>query len=107
MTHDFHQPRAYTEVSEVAMKLSGLHILLTYQCTFECDHCFVWGSPRQHGVLTLEQVDEILDQAKEAGVESIYFEGDEPRSIVARWVLAACTAICRTGSAGSTFCPAA
>ena len=60
------------------MKLSGLHILLTYQCTFECDHCFVWGSPRQHGTLTIEQVEQILDQAKAADVESIYFEGGEP-----------------------------
>ena len=60
------------------MKLEGIHILLTYQCTFECDHCFVWGSPRQTGTLTLEQIKVILEQAKEAGVESIYFEGGEP-----------------------------
>lgn len=60
------------------MRLSGLHILLTYQCTCECDHCFVWSSPRLRGVLSLEQIDDILDQAKEAGVESVYFEGGEP-----------------------------
>ena len=60
------------------MKLSGLHILLTYQCTYECDHCFVWGSPRQTGTLTLAQIDDILYQAKDAGVVSIYFEGGEP-----------------------------
>ena len=60
------------------MKLSGLHILLTYQCTYECDHCFVWGSPRQTGTLTLEQIQEILQQAKMGGVTSIYFEGGEP-----------------------------
>lgn len=60
------------------MKLEGLHILLTYQCTFACDHCFVWGSPWQSGVLTLEQVENILQQAKDAGVTSIYFEGGEP-----------------------------
>ena len=60
------------------MKLEGLHILLTYQCTYECDHCFVWGSPRQTGTLTLEQIENILQQAKEAGVTSIYFEGGEP-----------------------------
>ena len=60
------------------MKLTGLHILLTYQCTYECEHCFVWGSPRQSGTLTLEQVEDILKQAKDAGVESIYFEGGEP-----------------------------
>ena len=46
------------------MKLSGLHILLTYQCTYECDHCFVWGSPQQSGTLTIEQVEQILAQAK-------------------------------------------
>jgi MoaA/NifB/PqqE/SkfB family radical SAM enzyme len=60
------------------MKLSGLHILLTYQCTYECDHCFVWGSPWQTGTLTLEQIENILVQAKDAGVTSIYFEGGEP-----------------------------
>lgn len=60
------------------MKLSGLHILLTYQCTYECDHCFVWGSPWQTGTLTLEQIENVLYQAKEAGVTSIYFEGGEP-----------------------------
>ena len=60
------------------MNLSGLHILLTYQCTWECDHCFVWGSPWQTGTLTLEQIENILKQAKDAGITSIYFEGGEP-----------------------------
>ena len=60
------------------MKLEGLHILLTYQCTCECDHCFVWGSPWQTGTLTFEQIEQILIQAKEAGITSIYFEGGEP-----------------------------
>ncbi len=60
------------------MKLTGLHILLTYQCTYECDHCFVWGSPRQRGVFTLDQIEDGLGQAKEAEVGTIYFEGGEP-----------------------------
>ena len=61
------------------MKLSGLHLLLTYQCTFECDHCFVWGSPWQHGVMTLENIRRILREAQDLGtIESIYFEGGEP-----------------------------
>jgi pyruvate-formate lyase-activating enzyme len=61
------------------MKLGGLHLLLTYQCTFECDHCFVWGSPWQSGTMTLETIRTILNQAKETGsVEWIYFEGGEP-----------------------------
>jgi MoaA/NifB/PqqE/SkfB family radical SAM enzyme len=61
------------------MKLTSLHLLLTYQCVFECDHCFVWGSPRQSGTMTFGQIREILRQAHELGnIESIYFEGGEP-----------------------------
>jgi hypothetical protein len=61
------------------MNLSGLHLLLTCQCTFECDHCFAWGSPFQSGVMTLQEIGEILCQAGETGtVTSIYFEGGEP-----------------------------
>ncbi len=61
------------------MKLSSLHLLLTYQCTFECDHCFVWGSPWQSGTMTLDVIRRILQQAKRlATVDSIYFEGGEP-----------------------------
>ena len=61
------------------MKINGLHLLLTYKCNFECDHCFVWGGPGQSGTMTLEIIDEILRQAKDVGtVEWIYFEGGEP-----------------------------
>jgi len=61
------------------MELSGLHLLLTYQCNLECDHCFVWGSPWQSGTMTLSNVRHILAQAAELGtVEWIYFEGGEP-----------------------------
>jgi len=61
------------------MELTGLHLLLTYQCTFECDHCFVWGSPWQTGTMTVENIAEILRQGQELGsIRSIYFEGGEP-----------------------------
>jgi hypothetical protein len=61
------------------IKLSGLHLLLTYQCTHECDHCFVWGSPNQSGVMGLEFIREALRQAQATGsIEWIYFEGGEP-----------------------------
>ncbi|HSR21097.1 MAG TPA: radical SAM protein [Anaerolineales bacterium] len=60
------------------MQLTGLHILLTYRCTLECDHCFLWSGPRQTGVLGLSSISRILAQAAEAGVSSIYFEGGEP-----------------------------
>jgi molybdenum cofactor biosynthesis enzyme MoaA len=38
------------------VKLSGLHLLLTYECNFECDHCFVWGSPQNTGTMTLKDI---------------------------------------------------
>ncbi len=61
------------------MKLSGLHLLLTQQCNYECEHCFVWGSPSQSGTMTLRTIEEILNQARDVGsVEWIYFEGGEP-----------------------------
>jgi hypothetical protein len=64
---------------EFEMKLTGLHILMTYQCNFECDHCFVWGSPWQTGTFTLAQLQDVLSQAEKVGtVNSIYFEGGEP-----------------------------
>lgn len=61
------------------LKLNGLHLLLTYQCTHECDHCFVWGSPYQSGVMNLEFIRQTLRQAQDLGsIEWIFFEGGEP-----------------------------
>ena len=61
------------------MRLSGVHLLLSYACNFECDHCFVWSSPRQSATMTLETVRTILQQSKEMGsIEWVYFEGGEP-----------------------------
>jgi len=58
--------------------LSGLHLLVTYECNFECDHCFVWGGPSQNGTMTIETIEHILRQAEELGtIEWIYFEGGE------------------------------
>jgi hypothetical protein len=63
----------------VMSSLRELHLILTYCCTEECDHCFVWGSPQQSGVMTLEQVRNIFDQGQALGsVQSISFEGGEP-----------------------------
>ena len=59
--------------------LTGIHILLTYQCTFECDHCFLYCSPQAEGTMTLAQVRSVLEEAQRIGtVEWIYFEGGEP-----------------------------
>ncbi len=59
--------------------LSGIHFLLTYGCTSECDHCFVYGTPRSEQVFTLPEIEEVLRQAQDTGtVTSVYFEGGEP-----------------------------
>jgi len=61
------------------MKLSGLHFLLTYQCTLKCDHCFTWGSSRPQGGMPLDDLRNFLRQAKDTGtIERIAFEGGEP-----------------------------
>jgi MoaA/NifB/PqqE/SkfB family radical SAM enzyme len=61
------------------MKLTGVHLLLTYQCNLECEHCFVWGSPWQSGTMTLSGVRELLKQSRDLGtVTWFYFEGGEP-----------------------------
>lgn len=59
--------------------LTGIHFLLTYKCIFECDHCFVYSSPRAEGTFTFEQFSKTLDEAVKIGtIEWIYFEGGEP-----------------------------
>ena len=61
------------------MKLKGIHFLLSYRCTDECDHCFLWGSPQARGTMTLAQIRDVLRQAQELGtVDMVYFEGGEP-----------------------------
>jgi len=61
------------------MVLKGLHFLLTYQCTQECDHCFVWSSPDYIETMTRRQVQELLKEAKKLGtIEWTWFEGGEP-----------------------------
>jgi hypothetical protein len=59
--------------------LTGLHILLTYRCILECDHCFVYSGPQAEGTFTLDQLRDALEQARQvASITEIYFEGGEP-----------------------------
>jgi hypothetical protein len=84
------------------MKLTSLHLLLTYACNSECEHCFVWGSPKQSGTMTLRDIRDILRQGLELGtLESIYFEGGEPflyYPVLARAVQDAAASGLRTGA---------
>ncbi len=61
------------------MELKEIHLLLTYRCTYECDHCFVWSSPNANGTMKLAQVKRYIDQAaKFDSINKIYLEGGEP-----------------------------
>ena len=80
----------------MSIRLDGIHFLVTYRCTYACDHCFVWGSPEAEGTMTLTQLTSAIDQAAECGVESVYFEGGEP-TLVYPVVLAAAAHARRRG----------
>ena len=59
--------------------LKGVHFLLTYKCTFECDHCFLHCGPHMQGTFTREQIAKVLrDMTRIPSAKSVYFEGGEP-----------------------------
>ena len=61
------------------MVITGVHLIQTYKCNFECDHCFVYSGPEARGVMKISDIHRILAQAKNTGnVEWICFEGGEP-----------------------------
>jgi hypothetical protein len=62
----------------MAIRLDGIHFLVTYRCTYACDHCFVWGSPDAEATMTLAQLTSVIDQCAELEVTDVYFEGGEP-----------------------------
>jgi MoaA/NifB/PqqE/SkfB family radical SAM enzyme len=82
------------------MALSGVHLLLTYRCLYECDHCFLYCSPRMEGTLTLADVREAIAQGAEAGIEWLYLEGGEPFLYYALMLEAARLARARTLKVG-------
>ena len=59
--------------------LEGIHLLLTYKCNLECEHCFVFSGPNEEGTFTVSQIEVLLSEAKKINsLEWIYFEGGEP-----------------------------
>lgn len=59
--------------------LTGIHFLLSYKCDSECDHCFVYSSPRAAGTFTLDQIGRVFQELGRIGtIESVFFEGGEP-----------------------------
>lgn len=61
------------------ISLSAVHLLLTYKCDSECDHCFVWSSPESRGTMSVDQIGNVLSQSRKIStVEWVFFEGGEP-----------------------------
>ena len=61
------------------MKLKSIHLLLTYSCNFECDHCFLYCSPRSTGTFTLSRIRDLLKEVETIDtINAIGFEGGEP-----------------------------
>jgi len=58
--------------------LTGVHILLTYSCNFECDHCFLHCGPDAQGTFTLDQMRQVFDEIEKIDtMNEVYFEGGE------------------------------
>jgi len=58
--------------------VKGIHFLLTYSCTFECEHCFLHCSPEARGTFTGEQLRKAFAEVERMGtIEMVYFEGGE------------------------------
>jgi len=60
------------------MMLTRIIFLLTYKCTLECDHCYLYCGPKAKGTMTLAQIREALEEAVKVGtIELIGFQGGE------------------------------
>ncbi|MFC1874548.1 radical SAM protein [Chloroflexota bacterium] len=59
--------------------IKSIHFILTYMCNSECDHCFVFGSPKAKGTFAPTQLRSVFSEIdKIKTIESVYFEGGEP-----------------------------
>ena len=58
--------------------LTGIHFLITYGCSAECAHCFLWGTPDRTASMTAEQVESFLEEiASLKQVTGVCAEGGE------------------------------
>lgn len=61
------------------MTVTAIHFILTYTCTFECDHCFLYCGPQSEGTFSISQIKGVLEEIKKLdSIDSVCFEGGEP-----------------------------
>ena len=56
-----------------------LHILLTYNCSLKCKHCYVYSNQKATGKISFSQIANLLKAGRRIeGLEWVYFGGGEP-----------------------------
>jgi len=60
------------------MKLSGLDIILTYECTGRCAHCCYRAGPGLNDMMTMAEVESYLAAVDDQSIEWILLFGGEP-----------------------------
>ncbi len=78
----YHEPHTYlsivVKISWGAM-VTNLHILLTYNCSLRCKHCYVYSDQRAPGKMSLSQISRYLNDGRNLPkLKWIYFGGGEP-----------------------------
>jgi hypothetical protein len=59
--------------------VTNLHILLTYNCSLRCKHCYVYSDQRAPGKISLSQISHYLNEGRKIpNLRWIYFGGGEP-----------------------------
>ena len=59
--------------------VTKLHILLTYNCSLKCKHCYVYSDQKAPGKISLSQISHFLNAGRKMeGIEWVYFGGGEP-----------------------------
>ena len=59
--------------------VTKLHILLTYNCSLKCKHCYVYSDQKAPGKISLSQISHFLNEGRKMeGIEWVYFGGGEP-----------------------------
>ena len=60
------------------MRLRGLDVILTYECTSRCAHCCYRAGPRQGGTMTVAEVEGYLEAVAGQPLEWVLLFGGEP-----------------------------
>lgn len=59
--------------------VTRLNILITYNCSLRCKHCYVFSDQRAAGKISISHISNLLKEGRKLpGIKWIYFSGGEP-----------------------------